>query len=367
VVPYPELDTPAVLVDLTALETNLRRMAERARTAGVRLRPHAKTHKSTWIARRQLANGAGGLSVAKLGEAEIFADDGVTDILIAYPIVGKAKLDRLRTLAERVRVILALDDLVVARDLSSLGLAMGRTLEVMVEVDSGLHRCGRPPGSASASLAAAVARLRGLRLIGLLAHAGHAYRAGSAEEREQIALEEARALVDTAAALRRRGIELSELSVGSTPTAASIDLVTATYPSITEMRPGTYVFNDVNQLVLGVAREKDCALRVLTTVVSRPARERMVIDAGSKTLAADAGLDGGYGRVVGHPDLVITSLSEEHGVVSVPARSRWRIGDRLEIIPNHACPVPNLAVALVGVRDGTVTRTIRVNARGKNR
>ncbi|MGH2382784.1 MAG: alanine racemase [Candidatus Limnocylindria bacterium] len=362
---YPELDTPAVLVDLAVLEANLRRMADRAINAHVRLRPHAKTHKSVWIAARQTAHGAKGFTVATLGEAEVLADGGVSDILIAYPIVGESKLERLRALAQRLRIIVALDDIRVARDLSRLGRTLDRPVEVMIEVDSGLHRCGRPPGIESADLAEAVARLPGLQLLGLLTHAGHAYRARTSAEREQIALDEARALVETADVLEQRRMPTPELSVGSTPTAASIDVVTRAFPSITEMRPGTYVFNDVNQLVMGVAKEPDCALRVLTSVISRPAMDRMVIDAGTKTLAADSALGGGFGRVAGHPELSIETLSEEHGVVRIPHSSTWKIGERLEVIPNHACVVPNLTDQMFGIQHGGVSRTIAVEARSR--
>jgi D-serine deaminase-like pyridoxal phosphate-dependent protein len=362
-----QLDTPAVVVDLDRLEANLSRMAECASRAGVRLRPHAKTHKSAWIASEQLRHGAGGLTVAKLGEAEAFIDAGATDILIAYPIVGEQKLARLHELALRARVIANLDDVAVAEGLSRMARSLPKPLEVMVEVDSGLHRVGKPPGAPSAAIAREVARLPGLTLLGLLTHAGHSYLAKSAEERESIALDEARALVDTAEVLEADGLHVREMSVGSTPTSASLERVKAAYPAITEIRPGTYVFNDVNQLSLGVATEEDCALRIVVTVISRPAADRMVVDAGSKTFAADAGLTGGFGRVVGHPEFVVERLSEEHAVVVIPPSATCRIGDRLEIIPNHACPVPNLADSIVGVRAGRVEWLIRIDARGRNR
>jgi D-serine deaminase-like pyridoxal phosphate-dependent protein len=362
-----DLDTPAVLVHLDRLDANLGDMADRAKRAGVRLRPHAKTHKSAWIAAEQLRRGAAGLTVAKLGEAEAFVEAGVKDILIAYPIVGEAKLARLRALAQQGRIITTLDDPVVADGLSRMARSLTTPLEVMVEVDSGLHRVGRAPGEESAALALAVARLPGLRFLGLLTHAGHAYRAGSPGEREQIAMGEADALVKTAELLADGGVDPIELSLGSTPTLASIEAVKAAYPAITEIRPGTYVFNDGNLIALGVATEAECALSVLVTVVSRPAADRMVVDAGSKTLAADAGRADGFGRVVKHPDHLVETLSEEHAVIRLPQGAEWRIGDRLEIIPNHACPVPNLADTILGVRDGHVEREIKVDARGRNR
>jgi len=259
------------------------------------------------------------------------------------------------------------DDPVVADGLSRMASSLTTPLDVLVEVDSGLQRVGLAPGEESAALALAVAGLPGLRLRGLLTHAGHAYRARSPEEREQIAMGEAAALVQTAELLADHGIDASELSLGSTPTLASIEAVKAAYPAITEIRPGTYAFNDANLIALGVATEANCALSVLVTVVSRPAADRMVVDAGSKTLAADPGRAGGFGRVVNHPDHLIETLSEEHAVIRLPPDADWRIGDRLEVIPNHACPVPNLADTLLGVRHGQVEREIRVDARGRNR
>jgi D-serine deaminase-like pyridoxal phosphate-dependent protein len=215
-----------------------------------------------------------------------------------------------------------------------------------------------------------VARLDGLEVLGLMTHAGHAYQAGTSAELRRVALQEAEALAETARVLKQRGFAVRELSVGSSPTAAYIEDVVQTVP-VTEMRPGTYVFNDVNQVALGVADERDCALSVLATVVSRPAPDRMVVDAGSKTLGADAGVAPGYGRLKElsdrGPGAVLQRLSEEHGVVALEADAPWAVGDRVEIIPNHACIPPNLTDELVGTRGGVVERRIPVEGRGKNR
>lgn len=362
---YPELDTPAVLVDLDTLERNISAMASRAHRAGVKLRPHTKTHKATWIACRQLEAGATGVTVAKLGEAEAMLAAGLRDLLVAYPIVGRAKLQQLRALAEQADPIVSLDDVAVAEGVARVAREMGRRLRVYVDVDSGLGRLGRPPGGPTADVVLEVARLEGLEVIGIMTHAGHAYQARESAELRRIALQEAEALADTAAVLERRGFALRESSVGSTPTAQYIEEVAQAFP-VTEMRPGTYVFNDVNQMALGVAEEGDCALSVLATVVSRPAPTRMVIDAGSKTLGADAGVAPGYGRLKGHAQGLVLRLSEEHGVVEIPADARWAVGDQVEIIPNHACIPPNLTDELVGTRGGVVERRIPVEGRGKN-
>lgn len=365
-VAFQGLDTPVVVVDLDILEQNLATMAARSRQAGVRLRPHVKTHKSLYIARQQLALGASGITVAKLGEAEVMARGGVEDILIAYPLLGRPKLERLRRLVNQARVLVAIDSVQVARGLSDLAMRIGAKLEIYFEVDSGHHRCGLAPGQAAAEAASLVATLPGLFLRGLMTHAGHAYRASSRDEIRQIALLEAAALVQTRDALAVGGVDVPELSVGSTPTATFIGDVHEQYPDITEMRPGNYVFHDANQIALGVAEPGQCALRVLATIVSRPAPDRMVADFGTKTVGADAGIGHGYGEVLSDDGAAVEFLTEEHAVIRVSPGSRWRVGDRVEVIPNHACVVPNLADWLVSVRGGLVDGRIRVDARGKN-
>ena len=289
-----ELETPALLVDLDVLEANLAEMAAVAARAGVRLRPHTKTHKSPEIARMQVAAGAAGITCAKLGEAEVMADAGLDDLLIAYPLVGEAKLRRLGGLLERARVRVTLDSVEVAEGLGRLGRRLGHDVEVLVEVDTGLGRLGRPPGPPTAELVGQVARVPGVAVAGLLTHAGHAYRATTPAE-----------------LCRRRGIELAEISVGSTPTAR----VGAFVDGVTEIRPGTYALNDATMMRLGVATEAMTAARVLATVVARPTTERFVLDAGSKCLTTDnMGSVPDWLVVAGRPGLHMDFLSEEHGV-----------------------------------------------------
>lgn len=363
---YAELDTPAVLVDLDTLERNMSRMAARARAAKVKLRPHTKTHRSAWIARRQLDYGASGVTVAKLGEAEVMLSAGIADQLIAYPVVGDIKLRRLRAIAERAAVTVSLDSRAAAEAVAAVGRELGRPVALYVDVDSGLHRCGLAPGRPTADLVLEIARIDGVEVVGLMTHAGHAYRARGAEELRRVAHEEAAGLAETADVLARDGVRLRELSVGSTPTAHYLEEVAPRY-GITEARPGTYVFMDANQVGLGVASEEDCALTVLATVVSRPAPDRAVLDAGSKTLGADGGGAGGYGWVRGHREAAITLLNEEHAVVRVPPSCPWGVGDRVEVIPAHSCIPPSLTDALVGTRGGAVVEAILVDARGKSR
>ena len=358
-----ELETPALLIDLDALEANLAEMAAVAARAGVRLRPHTKTHKSPEIARMQVAAGAAGITCAKLGEAEVMADAGLDDLLIAYPLVGEQKLRRLRALLERARVRVSLDSVEVAEGLGRVGRDLGRGVEVLVEVDTGLHRLGRPPGRPTAELVAQVARVPGVEVVGLLTHAGHAYRSGTPEALRHAAEREVLDLVETAALCRRDGIRLEEISVGSTPTAR----VGAFVDGVTEIRPGTYALNDATMMRLGVATEATAAARVLATVVARPDGDRFVLDAGSKCFTTDnMGSVPDWLVVAGRPGLHMDFLSEEHGV-GHGAGEDLRIGERLQVIPSHVCNCVNLFDLAYGVRGGRVERELPIAGRGKVR
>lgn len=364
------LQTPFVAIDALALRRNIERMAHAGASGGKRLRPHAKTHKSVWVAQQQIAAGAVGLCCAKPGEAEVFAAAGVGDLRVAYPL-SPTYAPRVLALMERCRFSTIVDDLDVARAWSDLMVAARRRLEVLVKIDSGLHRCGIDPHQHGApAFVEEVARLPGLDLRGLLSHPGHAYGATSAEEVTRIARDEAALLVDLAHALRRRGVEVHEISVGSTPTAR----VSATLDGITEIRPGNYVFHDRTQVGLGVAQWDDCALRVHASVVSMSAAGRLILDAGSKVLSSDGSrgftATSGYGAVLGAdgmPDdsLHIERLSEEHAAVRLSSPTSRRIGDRVTIVPNHACVVANLANAYVIAEGDQAVDHVPVDARGR--
>jgi D-serine deaminase-like pyridoxal phosphate-dependent protein len=364
-----ELDTPTVVVDLDVLERNVGRMARFADERGVKLRPHAKSHKTLGIARRQADAGAVGLTVAKLDEAEAFLAAGFDDLLVANEVVGPLKWRRLAALNARGWVAVGIDALEVAAGLATVAREMGVVVPVLLEVDCGLGRAGTKPGEATAILAEQVAHMAGLDLRGLFTHAGHAYAAASPEEVCRIGKEEGEVLVETAELVRARGLPCLVVSVGSTPTAFSAGSV----PGVTELRPGNYVFYDRMQVGLGSAHLEDCALSVLSTVISRPANDRAVIDAGSKTFALDRGAHGlealrGYG-VDRSAGLVVDRLSEEHGILQLTPDEEARVcvGSRLRLVPNHACTVANLADRLVGVRGGVVTEILPVMVRGGGR
>ena len=369
-----ELPTPFLVVDQARLRANISGMQALAASAGVRLRPHTKTHKSVTIARWQLEAGASGICCAKLGEAEVFADAGIADIRLPYP-VNPANAGRVIALLKRgVKVSIIVDDLEVARGWSEAMVSAGLKLDVLVKVDVGFHRCGIDPDSPNAlSIVKGVSDLTGLVLRGLLSHAGQSYNAGSVQELGDVAEKEIAILRLLAGRAKEAGVEIPEISVGSTPTARFITI----QQGATEMRPGNYVFFDRTQVGLRATTVESCALSIVSMVVSRPAPARVVFDAGSKTLTSD-GIRG-FGSPTGHglvfPDLetsqpdgsiAIERLSEEHSVARVPATCRLKPGDRVRIVPNHACTVTNLATDLI-LADGIhVLDRIPVSARGRN-
>jgi D-serine deaminase-like pyridoxal phosphate-dependent protein len=367
------IPTPRVVVDRARLHANIESMQARATRAGVRLRPHAKTHKSPAIARTQIAAGAVGICCAKLGEAEVFADAGIADIRLPYP-VNPANAARVQALQDRLRISIIVDSLDAAREWATVMRRSGRRLDVLVKVDVGFHRCGVDPDAPDAvDTMREIAGLDGLGFRGLLSHAGHAYHARSERELQEIAAREAAILHQLAVQLRDISIAVEEVSVGSTPTARFID----EQRGVTEMRPGNYVFFDRTQVGLEAAAIEDCAMSVISTVVSRPAPDRVVLDAGSKTLTSD-GVRGfspasGHGMVfpsleATQPDasIAIERLSEEHAVASVPADHPLRIGDRVRIVPNHSCVVTNLADELLFVDGLSILERVPVAARGRN-
>jgi D-serine deaminase-like pyridoxal phosphate-dependent protein len=347
-------------------------MQSAADAGGRRLRPHTKTHKSLTIARQQVIRGAQGICCAKLGEAEIFAREGFDDIRVAYPL-NPVNVDRLLALLERTRLSFILDHPDVASGWSNALGASGRTVDVLVKVDVGLHRCGiDPEAPGAAEFVANVASLPGLNFRGLLSHAGHAYGASSPAEAADFARREALTLSSLAARVRELGVGVDEISVGATPTAR----FSAQAPGVTELRPGNYVFYDRMQVALGSASWDDCALTVLAQVVTTHAPDRIILDSGSKTLSNDLvrgpGSHPGHGIVLdalqsSAPDdsLLIERLSEEHAVVKAARPSALSPGDLVRIVPNHACVVANLVDQMWVVDGEDVIEALDVSARGR--
>lgn len=361
-----ELDTPALIVDLDRVEANLRRGADFAAAAGVALRPHTKTHKSPYFARRQVELGARGLTVAKASEAEVFAEAGFDDLFIANTIYGEEKAAQVRRLADRVRLAVGVDHLEQARAYARAMVGAARPLPVMIEVETGGRRGGVEPDDAAA-LARAVADLPGLAVQGVYTYEGYTY---SAPDRELLVATERRghALLVKAGLTVGQAVGVTPvISAGSTPGLLSGGSV---LPGITEIRPGTYIFLDAAQAGLAGGLEQ-CAATVLATVVSRPRPDRAILDAGSKALTSDTRAAGvcrtaGYG-VLPEFGLTIARLSEEHGVIEGPGVERLTVGQKVRVVPNHICPVVNLFDELVLVRDGLVVDVLPVAARGRLR
>ncbi len=352
-----DLPTPCVVVCASVLERNVLGMAERCRRHGVRLRPHIKTHNLPEIMRRQLAAGADGVTVATPREAAVAARHGAGDIFVAREVVDPADLRGLLAVARGgARITLAVDSPEGADAVSRAAVAEGVEVAVRLEVDVGGNRCGLRDTDALEAVARRVLGLPGLRLGGIFTHEGHVYAAADRAELARLADEAVRTMAAHAEALRRRGVPVADVSVGSSPSVKAA----AAFPGVSEVRPGNYVFNDAMQTANGTAAPADCALTVVASVISRPAEDRAVINAGSKLLGSDRGRNvsdtGGYGVVIEPERHVLSRLYEEHGVIDAP--NRLRVGQRVRLVPSHACMVANLAPAVVLADDqGRVLET----------
>jgi D-serine deaminase-like pyridoxal phosphate-dependent protein len=352
----PRLDTPAMLVDLDIAEANIARMAGFASRAGVSLRPHVKTHKSVAMARRQLAAGACGLCVATVGEAAVLATAGLGALTLAYPVVGTRKLERLTEVFRWANVMLVADSDDVLEGYLTVARKAGHPIDVLVEVDTGMHRAGAAPDHV-AMLAQHIERADGLRFRGILTHAGHAHDETSQLGIERVARQEAAVMGDVRASLERAGHEVSVVSAGSTLTARYLSAA----DGITEIRPGTYVYNDLRTLGCWACTPEEIAVTMLATVVSAD-DQRVTVDAGNKTLTATTAPDYGCGHLLGRPASTFTRVSEEHGVLLVPGAPALQVGEQVRILPVHACVWSDLQPEVYGVRRGQLTERIRVEA-----
>jgi D-serine deaminase-like pyridoxal phosphate-dependent protein len=345
--------TPALIIDRDRLLRNVADMAARVRQAGIALWPHAKTHKCAEIAGLQREHGAEGLTVATVAEAEYFADAGFTDILLAYPPVGEWRLRRLAALARRARVRVVLDDLSVLDTLIEACRVGRARIPYLWEVDCGTGRLGTAPGEVTAAMIARAPVTDECSFGGLMTFGGHAYAAADDDALDAVAAAESDALAVTAAALAARGLEVPARSAGTTPTAHRARPGTA----ISELRPGNYVFYDATQVALGLVARDRCALSVLATVVGRPDPHRVILDAGSKALAAERMTEraDGFGFICEHPGLIVERLYEQHAIVTGRLSTELAVGARVRVVPNHACAAANLhRRAIVVERDDAV-------------
>ncbi len=360
-----DLDTPYLLIDEEKLEQNIRRMAGLARECGVSLRPHIKTHKMTPLARRQVAAGASGITVAKLDEAEKMAAAGIDDVFVAYPQASRRKAERAVALARDIRLMVGIDSRETALLLSDAARSAGVTVSVRLEVDTGLRRTGVPPDEA-VELAQRAMVLEGLNFTGIYTYRGAILGGEPTLNLYDAGVEEGQLMVSVAEEIRASGVEVRDVSLGSTPTASSA----ATIGGVTEIRPGTYIFYDRMQARMGACEQDDCALSVVCTVVSRPSARLAVIDGGSKAFATDVQpgrhpLDlSGFGYIKGYPVSVLERLTEEHGMISLGEGERPEVGQTLEVVPNHVCSTVNLHDAAYLQSSDRELEELRVEARG---
>jgi D-serine deaminase-like pyridoxal phosphate-dependent protein len=358
-----EIDTPALVVDLDRFERNLRRVADYARDHGLRLRPHTKTHKSLYVAGLQQQLGAAGLTVAKVSEAEVMLGAQPADLLVAYPIVGHAKLARLMEVARRTRVTVALDSAFAVQQLADAARGAEVQVGVLAEVDVGLGRVGVAPGEALLALARCILRQPRLSFEGITFYPGHIK---DLDEPGLRALRQLSELLQKILAdFRAAGVEVRIVSGGSTPTLFhSHELA-----GLTEIRPGTYVFNDYNTVSSGGCTLDDCAASILATVVSTARPGHMILDGGSKTFSSDRPVNAAevtFGYVMEAPAARFHKMNEEHGFVDLThAGQEFGVGDRVHVIPNHICVAVNLHEQVYGVRGDTVERVWQVDGRGK--
>jgi D-serine deaminase-like pyridoxal phosphate-dependent protein len=358
-----DLETPAIVVDLDVMERNLSRMADYSRSKNLRLRPHTKSHKIPELAKRQIAHGARGITVAKIGEAEVMLNAGIDDILIAYPIFGRGKAEKLAELAGRANITVALDSEEVARAISNEANKRDVRVGVLVELDIGFRRCGLANEDELLVLAQKISDLPSLDFEGLMFFPGH-FLVGP-NERAEMLVGVNDLLTRAITKFEQAGVPLSTVSGGSTPTAREGHL----FRGVNEIRPGMYIFNDRNMVGIGIARVEDCALSVITTVVSTSVSGRAIIDAGSKTFSSDRYLAGdgrGYGMIKADPEAELDHLSEEHGHLNINhSLHKYRVGERLTIIPNHICSTVNMHNRIYGVRGEQVETVWEVAGRGK--
>jgi len=358
-----QLDTPALLIDLDVMERNLKRAADYARAHDLRLRPHTKTHKIPALARVQLDLGAAGITVAKVGEAEVMLAADPPDLLVAYPIIGRGKLERLVAVARRARVTVMLDSVHVARQLSDAAREGQVEFGVLAEMDVGLGRTGVTPGDELVEL------IRGLLRFPYLSYEGIGFYPGHIKSLDNDGLEQVaeldRLLEATLERLRREGLSPRIVSGGSTPTLYHSHRIRG----LTEIRPGTYIFNDRNTWLAGACKLEDCAASILVTVVSTARPGQVIVDGGSKTFSSDRLTptpEVSFGYVLEAPGAVFTRMNEEHGFLDVrKAGVELAVGDRLRIIPNHICAAVNLHERVYGVRGDRVEAVWDVVGRGK--
>lgn len=363
---YSQLDTPALLVDYAIVRNNILAMQEKANKYGVQLRPHTKTHKMPELAKLQIAAGATGITVAKVGEAEVMAAHGLQDIFIANEIVGISKLQRIRELSRKIRIRLGVDNALQVDQLEAVFKEEPKPIEVLIEIETGENRSGVITDEQLVQLTKHILDKKRVVLKGVFSHEGHSYKAKNIEDCRKICLESQARTLRAGLMAKALGATIDTVSIGSTPSLMHSDII----EGVTEIRPGTYIFMDVGQGT-AISDYSRCAATVLATVISMPTDERIVLDTGAKALTMQTRGEGicatsGYGLIKNSDNIRLSGMFDEHGLIyDAGLRKKLEVGDKLEIIPNHICPVCNLYDSAYLVSDGIVLRELSIAGRGK--
>jgi D-serine deaminase-like pyridoxal phosphate-dependent protein len=365
---YASIDTPALLLDYDILLKNLQDMQQKADQYNVKLRPHTKTHKMPELAKLQVSVGACGITVAKVGEAEVMAENGLQDIFIANEIIGFTKMLRIRELHRKITIRLGVDNEYQVDQLHEVFKDEAKPIEVLIEVEVGENRSGVITDEQVIALTRHIQSRPGVLLKGVFSHEGHSYKAQDVEDCQRICRESQLRTLRAANIAKGLGAPVTIVSIGATPSM----MHSAVIEGITEVRPGTYIFMDVGQGT-AISDYSRCAATVLASVISMPTEERIVLDVGAKALTMQTRSGGictttGYGLVKNSNNVRLSGMYDEHGLIySKEWRSALAVGDKIEVIPNHICPVCNLYDSAYLVSKGEVLKEIPILCRGKTR
>lgn len=362
-----QLSTPNFILNLDVLENNLKVIQELCDKNNKQLWPMTKTHKCSQIAKMQIEYGAKGLLVGTIDEAEVFVNEGIKNITFPYPIANIANIKRAIELSKKSRIILSFDNIECAKTWNEELINEDITLEYFILINSGLNRLGVKTNELL-SLANELKEYKNLKLIGISTHPGHVYSVASASEVSPISKQEIEVMSEAKNILTSNGFDVEFVATGSTPTF--FDVVNNEVFDI--LRPGNYTFYDNIQLSLDVCKEEDCSLTALGTIISRPSQDLFIVDVGSKCLGLDKGAHGsalitGFGKVKGHDELNIIGLSEEVGKIEIVGKTNLKVGDKIEIIPNHSCSCANMTSYVVGYRGDEVVEIIDIDVRGNSK
>lgn len=364
---YTQIDTPALLIDKNILDSNISSMQKYSDKHKVDLRPHTKTHKMPKLAHKQKRAGAVGITVAKVGEAEVMADSGLNDIFIANQIIGRSKVERIRKLSESISISFGVDSVYSVREIDEVFEGAEKKAQVLIEIEVGEKRSGIIEESDFIELLDVVKNSENVRFKGVFSHDGHTYKAATIDELAELYKDSSGRTLHFAGIARNHGMACEVVSIGSTPPfILGFDMP----EGITEIRPGTYILMDGSQANV-IGTNDTCAATVLTTVISKPTSERIITDVGAKGITQQhrkVGLTAtkGLGKIVGFDDVHIDGVFDEHAIIyNEEFSNQVNIGDKVEIIMNHICPVSNLYEKAYIVENNEVIEEIEVSARGK--